>query len=172
MSPTERPPGNTSADRDPANLATRQETALLAELDELLDIADPVPVDLIDRINFAVELDELEFEVARWESADRLAGVRSHAGPSTITFTVEDLTVMVSLAPGATGHRFDGWLVPGGPHEIEVRVEGHESSTTTADQGGRFVLADVPKGFTQIVVRLADPVGQRQRTVVTPTILR
>jgi hypothetical protein len=172
VSPTERPPGSTSAGRDPANLATLQETKLLEDLDSLLDLADPVPADLVDRIHFAVDLEDFDVEVARWESIDHMAGVRSHAGPSTITFTVEDLTVMVSLAPGVTGHRFDGWLVPGGPHTIEVRVEGHEASTTTADQGGRFMLDDVPKGFTQIVVHMAAPVGHRQRTVVTPTILR
>jgi hypothetical protein len=172
VSPTERPPGSTSAGREPADIDSTQQNVLLGELDALLDRADPLPADLIDRINFAIDLEDFDVEVARWESADRLVGVRSHAGPSTITFTVEDLTVMVSLAPAVTGHRFDGWLVPGGPHTIEVRVEGHEASTTTADQGGRFMLADVPKGFTQIVVHMAAPVGQRQRTVVTPTILR
>lgn len=172
MSPTERRPGSTPAGRDPVNLSVAEQRALLADIDAVLDVADPVPPDLVDRIKFAVDLESLDVEVARWESMDHLAGVRGHAGPSTITFTVEDLTVMVSLAPAAVGHRFDGWLVPGGPHMIEVRVDGHESTTTTADQGGRFVLADVPPGFTQIIVHLAAPAGQRIRTVVTPTILR
>lgn len=172
MSPNERQPGNVPAGREPAELGVADQNALIAELDALLDIADPVPLDLLDRVRFALDLENLDVEVARWESMDHLAGVRGSSGPSTITFTVEDLTVMVSLAPATLGHRFDGWLVPGGPHQIEVRVDGHASSTTTADQGGRFVLADVPPGFTQILVHLAVPNGQRPRTVVTPTILR
>ncbi|WP_137813412.1 carboxypeptidase regulatory-like domain-containing protein [Gandjariella thermophila] len=144
---------------------------LLAELDELLDIADPVPADLVDRVRFAIDLENLDVEVARWERSDELAGVRSKGRPSTITFTVEDLTVMVSLSPGVGGYRFDGWLVPGGPHTIEVRVDGHGSTSTAADEGGRFALTDVPRGLTQILVHLAAPVGQLVRTVATPTIV-
>ena len=97
--------------------------------------------------------------------------MRGPAAPNTITFTVGDLTVMVSVAPGINGNRFDGWLVPGGPHTVEVRVDGQEPTTTTADDGGRFALEEVPKGITQIVVHLADRDGQRARTVVTPTIV-
>jgi hypothetical protein len=50
-------------------------------------------------------------------------------------------------------------------------VHDHEPTTTSADDGGRFALEDVPKGITQIVVHLADRDGQRARTVVTPTIV-
>lgn len=172
MSPIEGPPGSAAASPEPVDISLAEQEALLSELDALLDFADPVPDDLVDRIRFAMDLEDLDIEVARWETMDQLEGVRGAAGPSTITFTVEDLTVMVSLAPATQGHRFDGWLVPGGPHRIEVRVDGHEPSTTTADQGGRFVLPDVPPGFTQILVHMDLPNGQRPRTVVTPTILR
>jgi hypothetical protein len=132
-----------------------------------------MPPDLVARIQFALELENPEFiEIARRSPAAELAGVRSQAGPSTMTFTVEDLTVMVSIAPAAGGHRFDGWLVPSGPHTVEVRVEGHDAQTAAADDGGRFVLTNVPLGCTQLLVHLAVPEGQRPRTVVTPTIMR
>jgi hypothetical protein len=148
-----------------------EDSRLLAELGTVLELADPVPDGIVDRLRFAMDLDDLEFEVAQWRRDDVLVGVRGSTAPDTITFTVGDLTVMVSLAPAINGNRFDGWLVPGGPHTIEVRVDGHEPTTTSADEGGRFALQEVPKGITQIVVHLAGRAGQRSRTVVTPTIV-
>ena len=173
MNPTERPPGRSPAGEESAmklGLPTEDER-LLAELSAVLDLADPMPDDLTVRTRFALELADLDFEVATWTRDEELVGVRGTTAPNTITFTGGDLTVMVSLAPASNGNRFDGWLVPGGPHAIEVRVDGHESTTTNADEGGRFALEDVPKGVTQIVVHLADHSGQRARTVVTPTIM-
>lgn len=169
MSPTERPSGNSPTGDHPVDLGLpEQDALLLAELATVLELADPVPEGMTDRIRFAMDLDDLEFEVARWQRDGELAGVRGSVAPDTITFTVGDLTVMVSLAPATNGNRFDGWLVPGGAHTVEVRVEGHDPVTATADEGGRFVLDDVPKGITQIVVHVA---GQRPRSVVTPTIV-
>jgi hypothetical protein len=170
VTPNDRPPGWHAGDEARTSLS-EPDTRLLAELDDLLDQVDPVPTDLVDRVRFAVDLEHLDVEVARWERVDELAGVRGKGSPSTITFTVEDLTVMVSLTPAVRGYRFDGWLVPGGPHTIEVRVDGHGSTSTAADDGGRFALAEVPRGLTQILVHLAAPLGQLARTVATPTIV-
>jgi hypothetical protein len=174
VNPPEDPTGSGRAGEGLSALGlSPEDTELLNELGDLLVLADPVPSDLVARIQFALELENPEFiEIATRTHTAELAGVRSQAGPSTMTFTVEDLTVMVSIAPAAGGHRFDGWLVPSGPHTIEVRVDGHDSQTTAADDGGRFVLTNVPLGCTQLLVHLAVPEGQRPRTVVTPTIMR
>lgn len=174
MNPPEDPTGSGRAGEGLSALGlSPEDTELLNELGDLLVLADPVPSDLVARIQFALELENPEFiEIATRAHTAELAGVRSQAGPSTMTFTVEDLTVMVSIAPAAGGHRFDGWLVPSGPHTVEVRVDGHDSQTTAADDGGRFVLTNVPLGCTQLLVHLAVPDGQRPRTVVTPTIMR
>jgi hypothetical protein len=177
MNPTDRPSGRTPAAEDPGDfdpgdiLLSAQDARLLDELNNLLDIADPVPDDLATRTRFAIDLEYLDFEVAQWRRENELAGVRGSTASNTITFTVGDLTVMVSLAPATNGNRFDGWLVPGGPHTIDVRVDDHDTITTTADDGGRFALVDVPRGLTQIVVHLAGNAGQKLRTVVTPTIV-
>lgn len=176
MNPTERPSGRMPAGDDPAEYGLAAEDArLLAELSAVLDLADPVPDTLAARTRFAMDLEYLdehvEIEVARWARENHLVGVRGASVPNTITFTVGDLTVMISLAPQTNGNRFDGWLVPGGPHAVEVRVDGHEPTRTNADEGGRFALPLVPNGLTQIVVHLAAPAGQRARTVVTPTIV-
>lgn len=170
MSPSDHSSGPTGG--NPVDLGLPEEDArLLAELAGVLQLVDPVPEGMVDRIRFAMDLDDLEFEVARWQREDRLAGVRGSTAPDTITFTVGDLTVMVSLAPATNGNRFDGWLVPGGAHTVEVRVEGHDPVTTGADDGGRFAFEEVPRGITQIVVHLAHRDGQRPRSVVTPTIV-
>jgi hypothetical protein len=50
---------------------------------------------------------------------------------------------------------------------VEVRVADHPASTTTADEGGRFVLTEVPRGTTQLLVRMN---SEQSRTVVTPTV--
>ncbi|MBW4718938.1 carboxypeptidase regulatory-like domain-containing protein [Saccharothrix sp. SC076] len=148
----------------------QEDTAVLTELNRLVYQLDAPPAGLVERIQFAVALEDLDVEVARWQRTDSLAGVRG-GNPGTITFTVDNLTLMVNFTPSGARHRIDGWLVPAGEHTVEVRVAEHESSTTKADDGGRFVLADVPTGTTQIVVHLVDARGVPGRTVVTPTIM-
>ena len=126
------------------------------------------PDDLEQRVQFALALEDLDVEVARWERLDTLAGVRG-GGTGTITFTVSDLTVMINLTKIGKLHRIDGWLVPAGQYGVEVRVAEHGTSSTTADEGGRFVLDNVPRGTTQILVHLGDV--SCRRTVVTPTVV-
>ncbi|CAM3972747.1 carboxypeptidase-like regulatory domain-containing protein [Kibdelosporangium persicum] len=137
---------------------------VLTELDRLIDEFDPPPPGLVERVQFAVELEDLDVEVARWERADALTGVRGDQG--TITFTVGDLMVMINLTRIGECHQIDGWLVPPGQHAVEVRVAGHGSHDTTADEDGRFVVDNVPRGTTQLVVQF-----DGTRTVVTPTVL-
>jgi hypothetical protein len=76
---------------------------------------------------------------------------------------------MINLTKMGKLHRIDGWLVPAGQYGVEVRVAEHGTSSTTADEGGRFVLDNVPRGTTQILVHLGDV--SCRRTVVTPTVV-
>jgi len=147
-----------------------EDTAVLSELNRLVDELDPPPAYLGDRVKFAIALESLDVEVARWERAGSFAGVRG-GQTGTITFTVDNLTLMVNFTSTGSRHRIDGWLVPAGEHTVEVRVADHQSSTTQADDGGRFVLPDVPAGTTQILVHLVNSRGEPGRTVVTPTIM-
>jgi len=142
---------------------------LLSQVARLVDELDPPPPGLVERAQFAVaidDLDDIDFEVARWSDNHTLAGVRGGL-PGTITFFVGDLTVMVNVTRTGERQRIDGWLVPAGAHGVEVRVADHGSSTTTADEGGRFVLTEVPRGTTQLLVRMN---AEQTRTVVTPTV--
>ncbi|MEW2500313.1 carboxypeptidase regulatory-like domain-containing protein [Amycolatopsis sp. CA-161197] len=148
--------------------ALPDDETLLADLGRFLDELDPPPDDLVQRVQFALELENLDVEVARWERAGELAGVRSTA-TGTITFTVSDLTVMINLTRVGKLHRIDGWLAPAGEYEVEIRVADEGTFATVADEGGRFVLENVPCGTTQILVHLGE--GPRRRTVVTPTVV-
>lgn len=142
---------------------------LMTQVARLVDELDPMPAGLVARAQFAVaidDIDDLEVEVARWADTRTLAGVRGGL-PGTITFFVGDLTVMVNVTRTGERQRIDGWLVPAGAHGVEVRVADHGSSTTTADEGGRFVLTEVPRGTTQLLVRMH---AEQSRTVVTPTV--
>jgi hypothetical protein len=142
---------------------------LMSEVARLVNELDPPPPGLVERAQFAVAidaLDDIDFEVARWEDNRTLAGVRGGL-PGTITFFVGDLTVMVNVTRTGERQRIDGWLVPAGAHGVEVRVAEHGSTTTTADEGGRFVLTEVPRGTTQLLVRMN---AEQSRTVVTPTV--
>lgn len=139
---------------------------LMALVTRLVDVLDPPPAGLVERTQFAVDLDEIDVEVARWAHDDALAGVRGGL-PGTITFFVDDLTVMVNVTRTGENQRIDGWLVPAGTHGVEVRVAEHGSTTTTADEGGRFVLREIPRGTTQLLVRMNNGTS---RTVVTPTV--
>jgi hypothetical protein len=142
---------------------------LMTQVARLVNELDPMPPGLVERTQFAVaidDIDDLDLEVARWADTRTLVGVRGGL-PGTITFFVGDLTVMVNVTRTGERQRIDGWLVPAGAHGVEVRVADHGSTTTTADEGGRFVLTEVPRGTTQLLVRMH---AEQSRTVVTPTV--
>ena len=71
---------------------------------------DPVRSDALDdeyRRKFpldVVALENLDVEVARWERAGSFAGVRG-GSPGTITFTVDNLTLMVNFTSIGARHR-------------------------------------------------------------------
>ena len=144
-----------------------EDDAMMAKVAYLVDELDPPPPGLIERAQWAIAIDDIDVEAARWANDRPLAGVRGGA-PGTITFFVGDLTVMVNVTRTGERQRIDGWLVPAGEHGVEVRVADHGSTETTADEGGRFVLTEVPRGTTQILVRMN---ADRPRTVVTPTVV-
>jgi hypothetical protein len=150
------------------------DAAILDWLRELCVAADPMPDDLVERIQFALTLEDLNVEVFRLcAQPDALAGAaRGDEESRTITFDSETLTIMVSLSPvTAATLRLDGWLAPPAGHVVELRTAGGQL-TTTADEHGRFVLAEVPHGLAQLVVH---PVEGRTsgepRAVVTPSIV-
>ncbi len=142
-------------------------------LREVYEVGDPVPPSLLDRVKFAITLDDLEAEVARLqrEAVPELAEARSEdlLKAQTVTFTSEALTTMVTITPLANGRvRLDGWASPGGGLDVELRV-GDTTHHTVADEDGRFVFEDVGRGLAQFVLRPRGD-GEPENRVITPAI--
>ena len=145
--------------------------AILAEVRALYDEIDPPPADLIDRVQFALALDEMFAEVAHMQRMplDALA-VRGEAvtgtRTETLTFSAERLTAMVTVSRLAKGQlRIDGWIAPPGRLEIRLRMQG-ERRSVTADESGRFVIDDLPEGFVQLSFH--PTAGDDDGVIVTP----
>jgi hypothetical protein len=138
----------------------------------LYDAIDPVPDDLVDRLQFAITLDALQAELAELQAmpleAMAARGGEQTSEVKTLTFTSDSLTTMVTISPaGPDRVRIDGWCAPGGGVAVELR-QGGTSLHTEADADGRFVFDEVPHGLTRFVVRAPKP--DAHPPVVTPQV--
>ena len=147
------------------------DAGVLDRIAALYTTLDPVPDTLVDRIQFGITLDALHAEIAELQRSSELVGVRGDevTEAQTITFTSSTLSMMVTITPlSAVAVRLDGWIAPGGPIEIELRLRSG-SRHTTADEDGRFSFDDVPRELAQFVVRPSDA-NSPSSTVVTPSL--
>lgn len=146
---------------------------ILDEIRTLYEAIDPVPATLVDRLQFALDLETYEIAVLRpHEEAGLPAGARGGEEARTITFDSDELTIMISASvQTARTVRLDGWLAPPADHLVELRTsEG--PVTVRADDQGRFVLDAVPRGLAQLVVRQAlDDPREAGILAVTPSIV-
>ena len=154
---------------------TLDELALTA-LRAIYEQGDPVPPGLVERVKFAITLDDLEAEVARLQrdsvpelvarsemTSDDLLKVR------TVTFTSDTLTTMVTITPvNGDQVRLDGWAAPGAFLDVELRV-GETRHHVVADEDGRFVFDDVTRGLAQLVLRPTEG-SSGEHAVITPAI--
>ncbi|HSV67897.1 MAG TPA: hypothetical protein VLJ59_18615 [Mycobacteriales bacterium] len=156
---------------DEHGLLDDADLAVLAELAELYTDLDPMPADLLPRITFALELEDVDIEVFRLAQEYGVpAGARGAEETRTITFDSESLTVMFSVSPASNDTvRLDGWLAPPAAHQVELRTE-RGPLTARADAEGRFSLDGVPHGLAQIVVHPATG-SINGRAVVTPSVV-
>jgi hypothetical protein len=128
--------------------------ALMHELADLLTTVDPLPDDLVSRIQFSLALDEVYAEVAEVTRIasdalavrhDPMAGERTE----TLTFSAERLTAMVTVTRADDVLRVDGWIAPAGRFLVRVRMQD-EQREVQSDDSGRFVLEGLPEGFAQL----------------------
>lgn len=142
--------------------------AVMDRLARVQDALDPMPADLLDRVRFAMDLESLDVEVARYADLAVGAGVRDPEGVRTMSFEAETRSVMITVTPSRDGTvRLDGWVAPASPDVVEVRSpDGGAPLATRCDEQGRFVVDGVRHGIVQVVVRPAS--GGGGRSVVTP----
>lgn len=139
----------------------QSDVALLGHVATMLDVADPVPDDLVERIQFSLALDEVFAEVAEMTRVlDDALAVRTDLTEATrtetLTFSAERLTAMVTLSPAGVGRvRIDGWVTPAGVRTVALRMQGEDLAVQT-DESGRFVADDVREGFVQLVFHPLD----------------
>lgn len=154
------------------------ESTILDLVQDLYAASDPVPPDLLARVDFAMDLLNPEDEVAVLQTdlieAVGVRGaepvVRSAEHSRTVTFDSESMTIVIQASPSGETVRVDGWLAPPGVHRVRVRAGDGELETVSDELGG-FVLPQVPHGLVQVIVEVADADPPQARTVVTTAVL-
>ncbi|HEX8095947.1 carboxypeptidase regulatory-like domain-containing protein [Jatrophihabitans sp.] len=144
---------------------------VLSMIADLYSHLDPVPSDLVDRLEFSITLDALNAELAELQQLPE-AALASRAEQAsvvkTLTFTSDSLTTMVAISPdGPDRVRIDGWIAPGAEATVEVH-QGQLSRQVSADTDGRFVFEDLAHGLTRFVVRPAQAAAHPP--VMTPAV--
>lgn len=134
---------------------------ILGRLATLYAAVDPVPSDLVERIDFTIAVAELEADIAELTRGE-LVGVRGEETDS-VTFTSGSLSLMVTTVTSAHQARIDGWVTDPGA-DVDVVAEGVTRSVT-ADDSGRFSVDGVPRGHVHFVVR-----RDGYRPVITPSV--
>jgi hypothetical protein len=143
---------------------------ILDDVQSVYSAVDPMPAELLTRVRFALDLENLDVELLRIEEVTAV-GVRGEPRGRTVTFDSEDLTLMVSVTrqPDST-LTLDCWLAPAAQNRVELRTLGERRSAAT-DEQGRFVFVGVSPGLAQFVVDPM-PAGEgRPRSFVTPSIV-
>jgi hypothetical protein len=141
--------------------AGESDEGLLDSIRETFEAADPMPLDLPERIRFALALCELEAEVARATASGEGSTLAARGAEEswTVTFDSESLTIMIRVDANPDGTaRVDGWLAPPQPHRVEMR-RTDSSVSVTADQLGRFVFHNVSRGMARLIIHPPEPAG-------------
>ena len=147
------------------------DATVLDQIADFYDRIDPVPPDLVDRLEFSITLDALDAELAELQQLPE--AVPAYRGEQTsmaqtLTFASDSLTTMIAISPdGPDRIRIDGWIAPAAEASVELH-QGALRRQVPADADGRFVFEDVAHGLTRFVVTPSEP-GQRP-PVMTPAV--
>jgi hypothetical protein len=145
---------------------------LLALLRECHQTLDPMPASVVERSLFALALQDIDaqvFHLAEQEALDPV-GVRGEEA-RVVTFDSDSLTVMIRISQRSGTVRIDGWLAPPQSCRVELRT-GKRVLSTGADEEGRFVLDEIPRGLAQLVVRRCESMtAGAEHSILTPAIV-
>jgi hypothetical protein len=160
---------------DPDGPLDDVDAAILAQLRDMHGTLDPPPPALAEQVCFALELEDIDAEVARLQEETLIgSGARSSSRSVTLTFETVSLSVLVSITElGDQQVRLDGWLAPPGAEQVELRhAPGPAERRVTVrsarpDAAGRFVFDGLHPGLAQLRIHPGgEPAG---RTVITPS---
>jgi hypothetical protein len=163
---------------DPDGPLDEIDAAILAQLREMYATLDPPPPALAEQVCFALELEDIDVEVARLQDETLIgSGARSSSRSVTLTFETASLSLLVSITElGDQQIRVDGWLAPPGAEQVELRYApgpagpaGHRVTVRSArpDAAGRFVFDGLHPGLAQLRIHPGgEPAG---RSVITPS---
>src|SRR5262245_50102978 len=106
--------------------------AILDGIAGLLDAVDPAPAGLVERVQFALALEDIDAEFTRLREQSELltAAARGDEESRTITFDSTSLTIMITISTGGDDTvRLDGWLAPPAAHRVELRTSAGRLQT-------------------------------------------
>lgn len=144
----------------------QSDDALLRALEDALRTPDPTPPEVLDAARAVFTWRTVDAELAELVHDSRLetpalAGLRAEQTElRTLSFAAPGLTVELGVSPTA----LLGLLVPPGPAEVTLRLDGEATSIVPVDEDGCFRIAPPPAGLFSLTCEDGD--GRR---VVTPT---
>jgi hypothetical protein len=144
---------------------------LLDALAGMWERHDPPPADLADRMVLAVQVERLHADLLELESSwVEPVGARGVSPAHTLTFSNDEVSLLVTVAVGADGRRrLDGWVAPAAGGTVEARRADTSPRRAEVDENGRFVIDGLPGGLVQLLYRPAD--GERGAVVSPPVRL-
>jgi hypothetical protein len=148
------------------------DATILAGIRDVFTTIDPPPRHLVERVQFALELEGTGIDVFRFGLDPDPVGATRGEPSRTITFDNDRWSVMIRIS--VSDHqrvRVDGWLAPPDARRVELRTRTG-SLHTVADDQGRFAFDEIRHGLIQLVVHADDDDAPpaESRLVVTPSI--
>ncbi len=155
---------------DPDGPLDETDLAILAQLRAMHAELDPPPPTLTEQVIFALELVDVDADIARLQDEALIgSGARGASRSRTLTFEAHGISLLVSITElGDDRVRIDGWLVPAGECRVELRQAASVIRRATPDTAGRFVFDNVRQRLTRL--RIHPGSGQAGRTIITPPI--
>ncbi len=143
--------------------------ALLSVVRQVWEERDPVPDDLVTRMQAAAAMAGSDLDTELMELVERsteLVGARGSAA-YTLRFEHGDVDLLLRVAVDGEQSRIDGWVVPAEPMTIralsDAGVNGHEA---VVSESGRFEITGLPLGLMRL--RL-EPHDTARPAFATPT---
>lgn len=130
------------------------DSALLTELAEAADLADPVPPGVLEAARSSLTWLRVDAEIAELldDSGSVPTGVRSERGSRLVSFAAGGFAIDLEVIAAGKARRLIGQMSPASAAEIQLRHAGSGAMTLVAvDHLGRFMAEGVQSGLISLV---------------------